>query len=152
MLNLDSAIQLHGLTIFRDFNTQGRFWYMPNAPHLTREGGQPLFQLLVYREDIAERPEFTSGDRDGGGFLTMTVDLAVPTSTLDAVRRELEGRIGGDVDLVPVPFERGSVRVTARGARAPRDSSNRSWARACPACTATTGRRSASSCRSAGPC
>jgi hypothetical protein len=118
MLNLDTALQLHGLTIYRDFNSQNRFWYMPNAPHLTREAGQPLFQLLIYREDIAERPEFTAGERDGGGFLTMTVDLGVPESTLNAVRRELEGRVSGEVDLVPVPFERGTVRVSALGASA----------------------------------
>ncbi len=115
MLNLDSALQLHGLTVFRDFNDQKRFWYMPTSPHLTREAGQPMFQLLIYREDIAERPEFTAGDRDGGGFLTMTVDLGVSESALTAVRGELESRAGGDVDLVAVPFERGSVRVTALG-------------------------------------
>ncbi len=115
MLYLDTSLELHGVTLFRDYNATSRYYYMPRSPRLSREAGQPMFQLLVYRDDIAERPDFTAGDRDGGGFLTMTVDLGISAATLDQVKRELESRVGGDVDLVPVPFERGSVRVTALG-------------------------------------
>ncbi|MEM7052531.1 MAG: hypothetical protein AAF604_22905 [Acidobacteriota bacterium] len=112
MLNLDSALELHGVTVFRDFSAQNRFWYMPDSPQVTREGNELMFQLLVYRESLED---FEEGDRDGGGFLTLTVDLGVSRGTLAAVRSELEGRVGGQVDLVPVPFERGSVRVSALG-------------------------------------
>ncbi|MEM7481966.1 MAG: hypothetical protein AAF481_12395 [Acidobacteriota bacterium] len=115
MLNLDSALELHGVTVFRDYTSQNRFWYMPDSPQLSKQGGEHMFQLLIYREDIAASEEFEEGDREGGGFLTMTVDLEVSAGTLAAVRGELESRVGGAVDLVPVPFERGSVRVTALG-------------------------------------
>ena len=113
MLNLDAAVQLHGLTLFRDFNDPQLYWYMPNSPRLAREGRDPLFQLLLYR-DSATPP--SSGDTDrGGGFLTMTVDLAVPEATLEAVKGELASTAGGPVRLAAVPFESGSVRVTALG-------------------------------------
>jgi hypothetical protein len=115
MLYFDSALELQGLTIFRDYNSPSRFYYMPRAPHLTVEGGAPMFQLLIYRRDITDNPDFHEGDRPGGGFLTMTIDLGVPPATLAAVKAELAGRVGGDVDLVAVPFEGGEVRISALG-------------------------------------
>ena len=125
MLFLDSSLEIEGLTLFRDYSsststsatatTSNRYYYMPRSPQLVMEAGQPLFQLLIFRRDITDNPEFKEGDRPGGGFLTMTVGLGVPKSTLDAVRGELERRVGGEVDLVPVPFESGTVRVSALG-------------------------------------
>jgi hypothetical protein len=121
MLYLDTSFELQGLTLFRDFNSRSRFYYMPAAPHLTVDGGQPMFQLLIYRRDITDNPDFHAGDRPGGGFLTMTVDLSVPRSTLDAVKGKLAAYAeGGEVELAPVPFEDGSVRISALGASAGR--------------------------------
>ena len=115
MLYLDTALEMHGLTIYRDYNTPSRYYYMPGTPRIS--GGAGDFQLLIYRRDITDNVDFHEGDRPGGGFLTMTVDLGVPTSTLDAVRSELSARVSGGaaVDLVAVPFEEGSVRVSALG-------------------------------------
>ncbi len=118
MLYLDNALELHGITLFRDYNAPNRFYYMPRSPHLTIEAGQPMFQLLIYRRDITDNPDYRAGDRPGGGFLTMTVDLGVSEATLAAIRGELEGRVDGEVDLVPVPLEGGSVRISALGASA----------------------------------
>ncbi len=115
MLYLDTALELEGLTIFRDYNSARRFHYMPRAPRLTMEGGAPMFQLLIYRRDITDNPDFHEGDRPGGGFLTMTVDLGVPKATLDAVRSQLESLADGEVELVPVLFEKGAVRISALG-------------------------------------
>jgi hypothetical protein len=115
MLYLDTSLELEGLTLFRDYNDPKRFHYMPRSPRLSTEGGAPMFQLLIYRRDITDNPDFREGDRPGGGFLTMTVDLGVPQGVLDAVRGELESRVDGDVELVPVMFEKGSVRVCALG-------------------------------------
>lgn len=115
MLYLDSALSLEGLTLYRDYSVPSRFFYLPGHPRLTREAGDSMFQLLIFRRDITDNPAFREGDALGGGFLTMTVDLSVPESTIRKVRGELERRVGGDVDLVPVPFERGSVRITALG-------------------------------------
>ncbi|HYG61649.1 MAG TPA: hypothetical protein VEL74_03640, partial [Thermoanaerobaculia bacterium] len=115
MLYFDTSLELEGLTLFRDYNDPKRFYYMPRAPHLTVENGAPMFQLLIYRRDITDNPDFREGDRTGGGFLTMTVDLSVPLGVIESVRGELGSRAGGDVELVPVPFEDGSVRVSALG-------------------------------------
>ena len=115
MLYLDTSLELEGLILFRDYNSHDRYYYMPRAPHLTTEAGQPMFQLLIYRRDITDNPDFHEGDRPGGGFLTMTVDLGVPQSTLEAVKGQLRGHAGGNIELVPVPFEDGSVRISALG-------------------------------------
>jgi hypothetical protein len=115
MLYFDTSLELEGVTLFRDYNSPNRYYYMPRAPHLSVEAGQPMFQLLIYRRDITDNPDFKDGDRPGGGFLTMTVDIGVPQSVVENVRRQLASRVSGPVDLVPVPFEDGTVRVTALG-------------------------------------
>ena len=115
MLYLDSATTLQGVTLYRDYSNPKRLYYMPRHPRLAREAGEPLFQLLIYRRDITDNPAFKEGDHLGGGFLTMTVDLSVPDSVLTAIRGELSGQAGQDVELTPVPFEQGAVRVSALG-------------------------------------
>ena len=111
MLYLDAGLELNGLTIYRDYNDRARFYYMPRAPRLSMEAGQPMFQLLVYRRgEVGAVGD--AGAVTGGGFLTMTVDLGVPSSTLDAVASELSSRFGVRAMLLPVPVENGTVRVT----------------------------------------
>lgn len=112
MLYLDAGLELQGLTIYRDYNDRERFYYLPRSPHLTMEGGQPMFQLLIYRRGgggTVGADERVSG----GGFLTMTVDLGVPQGTRDAVASELSSRFGVQAMLLPVPVEGGSVRISA---------------------------------------
>ncbi len=116
MLYLDSATTTHGVTLYRDYNASNRYYYLPLYPKLTREAGDPLLQLLIYRRDITDNPAFKEGDRLGGGFLTMTVDLSVPESTLKVIKDELSRQAGGEIDLTPVPIDAGSVRITALGA------------------------------------
>lgn len=113
MLFLDTSFEVEGITLFRDFNSPNRFYYMPRAPRLSVVDGQSAFQLLVYRRQITDNPDFHDGDRPGGGFLTMTVDIGVPQPVLDEVKSQLGD--GGDVELSPVLFESGSVRVSALG-------------------------------------
>ncbi len=120
MLYLDTSLELQGLTLYRDYNDPKRYYYMPRSPRLAVENGAPMFQLLIYRRDITDNPDFRTGDRPGGGFLTMTIDIGVPEGVRQAVKAELEGRVDGEVDLVPVPFEDGSVRISALGLSAGR--------------------------------
>ena len=87
---------------------------MPRAPHLSLEGGRPLFQLLVYRRDITDNPAFREGDRPGGGFLTMTVDVGVSQAVLASIKQQLSA-FSSNPELVGVPFENGTVRVSALG-------------------------------------
>jgi hypothetical protein len=115
LLYLDASLELEGLVLFRDYNVANHYYYAPRAPHLTFEGGQPMFQLLIYRRDITDNPDFKEGDRPGGGFLTMTVDLSVPRATLDAAKGRLRSVGGGEIELSAIPVEAGTVRVSALG-------------------------------------
>jgi hypothetical protein len=110
MLLLGSDIEVSGLIVFRDHIAPRTFHYLPGAPRVVTDaasGGaaRPGLQLLRYR-----------GARDGG-LLALDVDLAVPDATLAAARAALAAKIGGDapVDLVPVLFTEGTVRLTALG-------------------------------------
>jgi len=108
MLYLDAAIEVDNLTIYRDYNDKARFYYLPSSPRVAMDGGQPMFQLLLYR-DVAETEE----DSSAGGFLTMTTDLAVSSSRLQQAGRELSSRFGVQAFLAPLPVKSGTVRVTA---------------------------------------
>lgn len=116
MLYFDTVTTIQGITFYRDYNDSNRYYYLPQYPRLTREGADPLFQLLIYRRDITDNPAFKEGDRLGGGFLTMTVDLGVSDATLTAIKSQLSGSGGGEIQLTPVPFDTGSVRISALGA------------------------------------
>lgn len=107
MLYLDSAMVVRGLNVFRDYNDKSRFHFMPNSPRIAVEAGQPMFQLLIYR-DIG-----TAAGPQGGGFLVMTTDLGVPAAQLEQVRNELSSRFGVQAQLTPLQVKTGSVRVTA---------------------------------------
>ncbi|MEM7158219.1 MAG: hypothetical protein AAF799_35585 [Myxococcota bacterium] len=117
MLNLESAVQMDGLTLYQDYSDPNLYYYMPDNPELARQGGEPLFQLLLYREDIADDPGFAKNEDRGGGFLTMTVDLKVSQTKLERIEQSLPSS-GGPVKLVPVPYEAGRVRITALGTSA----------------------------------
>lgn len=117
MLNLDAGSVVKGVTVFRDYNDPGLFHFLPGSPRIAVEGGQPMFQLLIYR-GLAPLPPAgaagTAGDAvQGGGFLTMTTDLAVSKTLLDEVTQELSGRHGVQARLLPLQVSTGSVRVTA---------------------------------------
>lgn len=115
MLYLDSPVEIGRVTLFRDYSNVNRYYYLPNSPRLAMEGGEPKFELLIFRRDITDNPLFKEGDRPGGGFLTMTVDLGISEDALNAIRGQLRRRTGGVVDLAPVPLENGTVRVTTLG-------------------------------------
>jgi hypothetical protein len=107
MLYLDAAMTIRGITVFRDYNDKTLFYYMPGSPRLATEAGQPMFQLLMYR-DVGTA---ATGIK-GGGFLIMTTDLGVPQGVLDQVKQELGSRFGVSASLTPVPVKSGAVRVT----------------------------------------
>ena len=107
MLYHDSPAIIRGITLFRDYNSNGLFYYAPNSPRLTLEAGQPMFQLLVHREIGT-----AASGVQGGGFLIMTTDLGVPAATLEQVRNEIGARYGVQATLAPLPVKSGTVRVT----------------------------------------
>lgn len=116
MLYLDQPIgKVRGLMIFRDHENPNMFYYVPERPRLARsEGGVPEFVFLKYRKDITDNPDFDPESEDdlGGGFLSFTVDLGIEESVLEQVRRELRRFAEGDVQLAPIQFRKGSVRLS----------------------------------------
>jgi|GEM_PF-2515234 len=105
MLNLESKMEILGITVFQDTDDSDQFYYLPGPPRISREDGRPLFDLFTYRRAGAE------GDELAGGFLNMTVDADIGR------RGQIEGRLrrqfGGEVTLAPVPIIRGAVRAIA---------------------------------------
>lgn len=108
MLNLETRMEVLGVTVFQDADQPSRFYHLPVPPHITVERGQPLFDLFSYRKGGE------AGHDLAGGFLNMVVDVG-----LGSLKPRLEGRLkegyGDDVTLAPVPYTRGTARVIALG-------------------------------------
>lgn len=100
-----------------------RFYILPDRPTIAREGGLPIFSLIVYRhdEDRLDRTAPATADV-GGGILTFTVELTIPADHLRKIKGKLRSMVFGDdtdpandVDLVFVPFQEGKVSVAVAG-------------------------------------
>lgn len=108
MLNLETRREILGITVFQDADRASQFYYLPGPPHITREGGTPLFDLFSYRKGGETAATLA------GGFLNMTVDLGIGD-----LKERIEGRLkeqhGDDVTLASVPFSKGTARVIALG-------------------------------------
>jgi hypothetical protein len=108
MLLLGSEVLVDGLLVFNDHLAAGTRHYLPGPPRVVvDEEGRPVLSLIRYR-----------GDRTGG-FLTLAVDLSPTSELLDRIRSELATRAGHEVDLVPVLFKEGTVRLTVLGVEQP---------------------------------
>ena len=108
MLNLETRMEILGITVFQDSDRPDQFYYLPGPPHITVENGVPQFELYSFRK---------SGDADStltGGFLNMTVDLSIGP-LYDRIKRRLEEQFGRQVNLASVPFKSGTARVIALG-------------------------------------
>ena len=108
MLLLGSEILVDGLLVFNDHLAAGTRHYLPGPPRVVLdEEGRPVLSLIRYR-----------GARTGG-ILTLEVDLSLDAPTLDQVRSKLAARAGHEVELVPVLFQEGTVRLTVLGVEQP---------------------------------
>ena len=144
MLTLTNSFAVEGYTVFQDDtnpiignrtaakNVPVRFYVLPQAPSIALDDrGKPIFSLIVYRQDedrlkptdAGTKPADVGKEDVGGGILTFTVELGVPTDKLDAITKQLRARTFGMdvsdpnlvVDVVPVPFLDGSVSVAVAG-------------------------------------
>jgi hypothetical protein len=103
VLLLGTGVEVSGLTVFRDHISPRTFHYLPGRPAVVVDGERAGLELLRYR------------GRSQGGFLTLQVDLSRDEDSLEAAAVALAERFGGPVDLVPVLFSAGTVRLTALG-------------------------------------
>jgi hypothetical protein len=115
MLYLDSPVgSIAGLTLFRDHANPNLFYYACERPRLAMNEGVPEFVFLVYQRDITDNPNLTPEAKQqlGGGFLAFTVDLSVDDVQLKEVRRRLGQFADGTVELAPLPYRSGTVRLS----------------------------------------
>jgi hypothetical protein len=116
MLYLDNPVgTLHGVMVYRDHANPNLFYYHSERPRISRTvQGAPEMQLIKYRRDITDNPGFDEAQAKslGGGLFNFTVDIGLDDAVLARVTAELQRRAPGQVNLSPIPFRGGSVRLS----------------------------------------
>ena len=106
MLLLDDSITIGPLTIYRDHASPSTFHYMPGKVQVVTEDGMLRAQLLRFRGSAPD------GTVQGGGILSLDVQLARDHAALQAAQKQLATRFGVEPNLVPVLFDHGTARVS----------------------------------------
>lgn len=125
MLTLVRSLTIEGYTVYRDDAVAHRFYVMPSEPTIARgPDGQPIFSLIVYRQD-EDRLGVDDLDEDvGGGILTFTTELAVDPQAFRLIERKLRAIVYGegtedepalDIELDYVTFTQGRVQLAIAG-------------------------------------
>jgi hypothetical protein len=108
MLDIDSRMEILGITVFRDTDRRNQFYYLPGSPHISRDAAGPMFDLFSFRRGGESASTVT------GGFLNMTVDLGIG-ALKDRIQDRLKEQFGDDVTLTTVPFTKGKAHVIGLG-------------------------------------
>jgi hypothetical protein len=90
-----------------------RLWYaLPSAPRLGIESGHPQLSIIEYLGGGV------GADKAAGALLQLTTELTIPQTDLDSLAGRLPGKIPNlpsGVQVVPVPFDAGSVELAVLG-------------------------------------
>jgi len=116
MLSIDHQQIIKGITVFRDFQDQSQYFYLPSEKVRIAKNGKGI-QFVAYIDgEVVEgtQPNFTDDLDRTGGFLTLEVELGPDEQELEQVRSELEST-AGTVRLAPVPFINGAVKLVMFG-------------------------------------
>ncbi len=108
MLDLDSRMEIFGITVFRDTDRRNQFYHLPGSPEISRDAAGPMFDLFTFRKGGV------SSDAISGGFLNMTVDVGI-RGLKARIESRLKEQFGDDITLSSVPFTKGSVRAIGLG-------------------------------------
>jgi hypothetical protein len=106
LLLLDDSIALGPMTFYRDHASPSTFHYMPGKVQVVTENGMARAQLLRYR---GVSPD---GAMQGGGILSLDVQLARDQAALQDAQKQLATRFAVEPNLVPVLFDNGTARLS----------------------------------------
>jgi len=107
------TVKGQGLPTGADTTALPKYYLLPENPQIAKDAkGNPLFSLIVYRNDEAGITD-PATQQVGGGIMAFTVELV--SAAFDQVKADLAKIAGGDVDLAYVPFVEGDVTVTVAG-------------------------------------
>ncbi|MEM7052234.1 MAG: hypothetical protein AAF604_21385 [Acidobacteriota bacterium] len=133
MLTLAGSFRIGEFSLWRDRQRQGdkwrltsRFYALRDEPRIAsrrRPDGsvEPAFDFLWYRRQPgAEGPQ-----PEAGGLVVLTADLALSETEKDELVEAVAHRfadlgepLGGEIEILPVPFQEGRVELSFAGERA----------------------------------
>jgi len=116
MLSRDHQQIIKGITVFRDFQDQSQYFYLPSEKVKIANNGKGI-QFVAYIDgEVVEgtQPNFSDDLDRTGGFLTLEVELGPDEQELEQIRSELEST-AGTVRLAQVPFTNGAVKLVMFG-------------------------------------
>lgn len=108
MLDLESRLEIFGVTLYRDLDDKNQFFYAAPNPQIAVENNRPLFDLFTYNKGGE------SADAISGGFLNMAVATELGPLK-NRVEEELTNRFGDGITLSPIPYTKGAARAIALG-------------------------------------
>ena len=119
MLSLETPFEeIDGLEIYRDHAVPTLFYYAAPHPQIAKSGGRTMFDLNEYSVELEHSPlAGTSIPAElGAGFLTMGVECVLASNKINALRRKIAERNGlpeDNVQISPIPYQKGNVRILA---------------------------------------
>ena len=108
MLDLETRMEILGITVYQDSDRPTQFYYLPQEPQISVEGGVPVFDLFTYRKAGED------GATLAGGFLNMAVDVGIG-ALKSRIHDRLREQFGDEVTLSSVPMVDGSARLIGLG-------------------------------------
>src|SRR5690606_11836659 len=101
------TVTVDGVTVFPDHADPAQFWYLPAPVALAKRDSTPQFTLIRYRPAVAD------AGVQGGGFLTMEVELRLDPDVERRILSAVSRFSDGTPRLSPAPFDEGTVQIVA---------------------------------------
>lgn len=113
MLSTEHEIQIGDFTLYRDLQTEDKYYYLPSEKARIADNGKKIHFVAYKDGEIreGEAPSFDTDYKQAGGFLTLEVELGPDANELATIKQKLESQVGKSVTLAPVPFKDGKVEL-----------------------------------------
>jgi hypothetical protein len=109
----DEYIQIENLTLFRSYDNELAYYYLPNRPHLAlNEKGEPEFSFLKYAQTVkSEQSQEARGgiqEATGGGVVHFLVTYDHPEEEIRKAEKTLQKKIKEAKIVGPIIFQSGT--------------------------------------------